>query len=102
MATNKCKNAYRNREDVQNIDKHVFEYNENIVLDLDNAQFLEYLTAAIDKFDLSVKECFVLRYLEDLSIKEIAVIIGIPEGTVKSRLHHICKKLAINLAWCRE
>ena len=101
IATNKCKNAYRDRKDVQSIDNHIFEYNENIVLDLDNAQFLEHFMVAIDKLELSVKECFVLRYLEDLSIKEIAVIVGIPEGTVKSRLHHICKKLAVDLAWYR-
>lgn len=34
------------------------------------------------------QELLTLRYGEDLNILEIAVILGIPAGTVKSRLHH--------------
>jgi RNA polymerase sigma-70 factor (ECF subfamily) len=36
---------------------------------------------------------FDLRFTDELSIKEIAVIIHIPEGTVKSRLHTLVQKL---------
>lgn len=102
LAANKCKNAYRDKKDIQSIDNHVFEYLEDIELDIDIQQFETHLATAIDKLELSVKQCFVLRYLEDLSIKEIALIVGIPEGTVKSRLHFTTKKLATELAWCRE
>ena len=28
-----------------------------------------------------------LRYLEDMSTREIAAVLAVPEGTVKSRLH---------------
>ena len=102
LATNKCKNAYRDKKDVQNIDNYLFEHHENIEFIIDNQAFETHLMTAIDKLDMSVKQCFVLRYLEDLSIKEIALIVGIPEGTVKSRLHHTAKKLAGELAWCRD
>jgi RNA polymerase sigma-70 factor, ECF subfamily len=102
VATNKCKNAFRDKKDVQNIDNQVFEHNENIEFTIDSQAFEAHLMTAIDGLDMSVKQCFVLRYLEDLSIKEIAVIVGIPEGTVKSRLHHTTKKLAAELAWCRD
>ncbi len=34
-----------------------------------------------------------LFYLESLAINEIAIILSIPEGTVKSRLHHARKTL---------
>ena len=34
------------------------------------------------------KELLTLRYGQELNILEIAVILGIPTGTVKSRLHH--------------
>jgi len=36
---------------------------------------------------------FVLRYFQDLSIKEIASIVDIPEGTVKSLLSNGLKEL---------
>ena len=29
-----------------------------------------------------------MHFLEDLPIAEVAMIVGCPEGTVKSRLHH--------------
>jgi RNA polymerase sigma-70 factor, ECF subfamily len=102
VAANKCKNAYRDRKDVQNIDNQAFEYEENIAFNLDNQAFEAHLMTAIDGLEMSVKQCFVLRYLEDLNIKDIALIVGIPEGTVKSRLHHTTKKLAAELAWCRD
>jgi RNA polymerase sigma-70 factor (ECF subfamily) len=35
----------------------------------------------------SFRECLVLRDVEDLSYEEIASITGLPEGTVKSRIH---------------
>jgi RNA polymerase sigma-70 factor (ECF subfamily) len=34
-----------------------------------------------------------LRFLEDLSVDETAEIIGVPTGTVKSRLFHAKKAL---------
>jgi RNA polymerase sigma-70 factor, ECF subfamily len=39
-------------------------------------------------------EAVCLRYFEELSEKEIALRLGVPVGTVKSRLHHGIKKLA--------
>ena len=35
----------------------------------------------------------MLRFVESLSVNEIARITGSPEGTVKSRLHHAVAKL---------
>ena len=40
------------------------------------------------------KATFVMRYHEDMAIKEIAGAFGISEGTVKSRLFYTLKKLA--------
>jgi len=40
-----------------------------------------------------LREVLVLRYYRDLSEKEIARIVGIPQGTVKSRLHAAVKGL---------
>jgi RNA polymerase sigma-70 factor (ECF subfamily) len=38
-----------------------------------------------------------LRYYLDLPVSEIAVRTGIPEGTVKSRLHHAERRLRLIL-----
>lgn len=35
----------------------------------------------------------VLRFYEDLSVREIAEALRIPEGTVKARLHRALKKV---------
>jgi RNA polymerase sigma-70 factor (ECF subfamily) len=39
------------------------------------------------------REVIWLRFVEDLSLLEIAERVGVPEGTVKSRLHHAIKQL---------
>jgi len=38
------------------------------------------------------REVVVLRFFEDKSYREIAEIVGVSEGTVKSRLHHALKQ----------
>jgi RNA polymerase sigma-70 factor (ECF subfamily) len=42
---------------------------------------------AIMKLDPTFRECLVLRDVEEMSYEEIGVITGLPEGTVKSRIH---------------
>ncbi|MDY6877690.1 MAG: sigma-70 family RNA polymerase sigma factor [Chloroflexota bacterium] len=48
----------------------------------------QILQQAIDALSPGHRVVIILYYLEDLSLKEIAYVIGIPEGTVKSRLHY--------------
>jgi RNA polymerase sigma-70 factor (ECF subfamily) len=40
------------------------------------------------------REVLSLRYFEDMSQAEVALTLDIPEGTVKSRLHHAIARLA--------
>jgi RNA polymerase sigma-70 factor (ECF subfamily) len=42
---------------------------------------------AILELEPTFRECLVLRDVEDLRYDEIGVITGLPEGTVKSRIH---------------
>ena len=39
------------------------------------------------------REVVLLRYRDDLSYQEIAMIVGIPLGTVRTRLHHAKRRL---------
>lgn len=56
------------------------------------------LLQAMRMLPLEFREVMVLRELEDLSYKQIAEIVGIPVGTVMSRLGRGRKLLARNLA----
>src|SRR5258708_1767250 len=50
-------------------------------------QLQRIVRAAILELEPTFRECLVLRDIEDLSYEEIEAITGLPEGTVKSRIH---------------
>lgn len=52
----------------------------------DRDEYLE-LHAAVSKLPVKQKTVLVLRYYKDYSYKEISEMLGISEGTVKSRLN---------------
>lgn len=54
---------------------------------LEGAQMEKLLQDAIQTLDPDQRSVVVLRDVEDLSIEEICEITGLPDGTVKSRLH---------------
>jgi RNA polymerase sigma-70 factor (ECF subfamily) len=54
---------------------------------LEGAQLEVLLQEAIAHLDDDQRAVVVLRDVEDLSIEEICEITGLPDGTVKSRLH---------------
>jgi len=51
----------------------------------DNAEQVHH---ALDKLPLLQREALTLYFLEDLSIDDIARVLEVPTGTVKSRLHY--------------
>ena len=52
------------------------------------------IVSALAQVDESQREVVVLHYLADLGTAEIAAEIGVPEGTVKSRLARARARLA--------
>ena len=54
--------------------------------------------AGLNKLSLPHREALTLFFLQDLSIEEIASVLAIPPGTVKSRLHHSKKALGTILS----
>lgn len=102
MASNLCKNEYR-RQSVRNIvatDLDLAEFhfeNEQIVAQYDQQQFLLKLNETLETFDPEQRLTFLLRHQEQLPIKEVSIILGCSEGTVKSRMFYMLQKIADKL-----
>lgn len=52
-----------------------------------------FLLSLLDRLSLEHRTIIVLRFYQELKVKEIARIMNVSEGTVKSRLHYALKKL---------
>lgn len=97
VAGNMVKNEYRRLSRQPEPPTGIDFYGENFSEDFDNQVFAEHLTQALGELDETQRQCFVLRYQEELSVKEIAEILDCPEGTVKSRMFYTLKKLGNKL-----
>lgn len=53
----------------------------------ENVELREQILAAIDELDPKYQAVFLLREIEDLSLAEIAEVLELSEGAVKTRLH---------------
>jgi RNA polymerase sigma-70 factor (ECF subfamily) len=51
------------------------------------------LHRALDSLEIQHREVLVLHFLEELTVSEIAGIVGCPEGTVKSRIYYAKRAL---------
>jgi RNA polymerase sigma-70 factor (ECF subfamily) len=60
---------------------------------LQGAERKEWVRASIAKLPEALRQTLVLAYYQDLKYREIAEILKIPVGTVKSRLHAALAKL---------
>lgn len=65
---------------------------------LERSQLARALTRAMDTLSMDHRLTFVLCEVEERSSVEVAEILSIPEGTVRTRLHHAKRKLRDALA----
>jgi RNA polymerase sigma-70 factor (ECF subfamily) len=63
----------------------------------ERAELQGTMRAAINALPLKHRLVITLHYLQDFSLPEIAYILDLPVGTVKSRLHHARKALRARL-----
>ncbi|MBD7914621.1 sigma-70 family RNA polymerase sigma factor [Clostridium sp. Sa3CUN1] len=84
---NECNKIYNFNKKCISLDKVVEEQYKDKYEDFD-------LKIAVDSLPEDLKLVITLFYFEDLRISEISDIIGIPEGTVKSRLSRAKSKIA--------
>ena len=52
---------------------------------------------ALDQLSHSERDAIVAAFYEDITYREVAVQLGVPEGTVKSRIRHGLQKLRTEL-----
>lgn len=104
MANNMCKNEYKKQE-VRKDSRGDLEEGKSTLINqkeadqkVDEMDFSKALSHALLAFKEGHQEVFKLRHYEGLSMKEIADILEINEGTVKSRLHYVTKQLAFELS----
>lgn len=65
--------------------------------DLERDERSARILQAVDRLDPKHKAVVVLRILEERSVKEVAELMGVPEGTVMSRLKRALEKLKTTL-----
>jgi RNA polymerase sigma factor (sigma-70 family) len=68
-------------------------HDESAAVDIDAFDNAEQVHAAMEQLPLAQREALTLFFLEDLSLEQIAELLDVPLGTVKSRLHYA--KIAI-------
>ena len=90
IAYNICRNHYRSNayeaEFLANLDAEPVT-NQQIEVQLDQAALDEALAQVLAELPAPLHQIFSLHYQEELTIPQIAEIVGVPEGTIKSRLH---------------
>ncbi len=64
---------------------------------LERKRMRERILAEVNKLPEDQQQVIILREIDGLSYKEIASVLGIPEGTVMSRLYYARKKLQVAL-----
>jgi RNA polymerase sigma-70 factor (ECF subfamily) len=69
------------------------DFRMNPELEVGRGELRSHLKAAFAELRAKDREILVLKHFQDLSYKEIADILGIPIGTVMSRLFHARRRL---------
>lgn len=105
VANNQCKNEYRRREvrkeyQAQEALQPQIDYIRPAPVEPD--QLIEKIFLTLEQLGEEHRSAFLLRYREGFSIREVAEILELPEGTVKSRLFYAKKLLAEKLGYLKD
>lgn len=103
VANNMVINEYKKqsvRSNTQNgLDESLVQVTQNAQIEkqVDDNSFKAALERELNRLDDKHREIFELRHINGMSNKEIAEILKINEGTVKSRVFYAIKQLSQNL-----
>ncbi len=98
IAYNLLKNEYRRSGYSVEYAEHVInrtteEQDDNLDVKLDDKLFDAALRQELSLLDAESRLLFSLRFEEEMTVPQIAEVMKIPEGTVKSRQHTIIRNL---------
>jgi RNA polymerase sigma-70 factor, ECF subfamily len=82
-----------NSEDDDKWAPEIAEKNESFDVSLEHKMQLEAVHKAVATFPLQYQSIFIMHYFNDLPVKEIALRLNRPVGTVKAYLHRARKLL---------
>ncbi|MFN5170288.1 MAG: RNA polymerase sigma factor [Cyclobacteriaceae bacterium] len=99
IAYNMCKNEYRRQAFRKSIqpDPLNLVLRERVTQQMDQSSFQKALETMLQSEEEDVRSMFVMRYHLEMTISEIGDVLKCPEGTVKSRLFYLKKRLANQL-----
>ena len=97
LAYNLCRNEYR-RLDAMSVGAEWDEgceagYETLEELRMDTEDFDRALRTELQRLPFDRRVLFALRYEEELTVPQVAAVLGVLEGTVKSRLHYLLQHL---------
>lgn len=100
VANNMCKNEYRKQKlrpsvyDLNMPEPSCFQITSEV---MDGVKFRTALEILLNSLEEDDKAIFVLRYEMEMNVKDVAEIMGVPEGSVKSKLFYMRKELSARL-----
>ena len=98
IAYNLAKNHFRHSEHHRQYEQFIMQNQEeitesNIFHQLEDEAFDQALKQELETMSQESRLLFSLRFEEELTIPQIALVMTLPEGTVKSRLHTLTQTL---------
>lgn len=105
VANNMCKNEYRRlevRQEYHNAEIQIASVDYLSDYSIEPEQIIEKIFQTLDRMGEDHRSAFLLRYREGFTIKEVAEILELREGTVKSRLFYAKKMLAEKLKYLKD
>ncbi len=99
LVNNASLNAIKNKENRGRLlEENYFQVNtSHLTSTIDAKKIQQKINSLYKALSQQEQAVFVLRFEHNLNIKEIAKIIEIPEGTVKSCLYYLLKKMSQQL-----
>lgn len=91
ITINKCKDYIKKNNKVVLVD--IDEYKDSILDNDRQNECMEDINRALNQLSDKERELIIMRYLEDMSLKEIAYTTVRPLGTIKSSISRTLKKL---------